>query len=130
MEIRPNITNIIDFRRTSAKARQTIKKAKKNSWRKFCQNLSADTPTKIVWNMLRKLNGKGTSSDIPLKMFDRPIHDDKIKAEILSRNLWNIIGREPGRISPDKESTLQDARDSPDEDGYNSRFSSRNSKIS
>ena len=54
--------------------------------------------------MLRKLSGKGTSSDIPLKDNDTSIYDDKRKAGILAENLWNTIGKEPANISPDRES--------------------------
>ena len=67
MERRPNLTNIIDYRRTSAKARQVVKMAKRESWRKFCSSLSAETPSKVIWNMIKKLNGKGALQDIPLK---------------------------------------------------------------
>ena len=123
MERRPTIGNIIEFRRTSAKARSVIKSAKKHSWRKFCHSLSAETPQKIVWNMLRKLSGKGTSSDIPLKDNDLSIYDDKRKTDILAENLWNTIGKEPANISPDKEETLQEARDSLMEGEINCRFS-------
>ena len=123
MERRPNITNIIDFRRLSAKDRQIIRSAKKDSWRRFCGKLSAETPTKVVWNMLRKLNGKGTSPDIPLKENNEKIHDNKKKAEVLADNLWNTIGKEPDNISPDREELLQEARDSPDEADFNCRFS-------
>ena len=47
----------------------------------------------------------------------------KRKAEVLADTLWNNIGKEPDHISPDKEEILQDARDSPEEEDFNSRFS-------
>ena len=73
--------------------------------------------------MLRKLNGKGTSPDIPLKENNEKIHDNKKKAEVLAENLWNTKGKEPDNISPDREELLQEARDSPDEADFNCRFS-------
>ena len=122
MERRPNMTNIIDFRRTSAKARQTVKMAKKDSWRRFCKSLSAETPSKVVWNMIKKLNGKGASQDIPLKENNRRVEEDRRKADILAENLWRTIGREPGNITPEREEELQAAREEPDEENYNTRF--------
>ena len=73
--------------------------------------------------MIKKLNGKGASHDILLKENDRLIKDDKKKADILAENLCGIIGKEPGGITPESEEKLQEARDSPEEDNYNCRFS-------
>ena len=122
MQRRPTTANIIEFRRLSAKARLTVKRSKRASWRKFCENLSVETPTKVVWNMIRKLNGKGAPSDIPLKENNILLSDENRKANILAENLWRTIGRTPHNISPNKEEILQNARDSLEEDNYNSRF--------
>ena len=56
MERRPTITNIIDYRRFAAKAKRCIKMAKRESWRKFCSTLTPETPSKVVWNMIKKIN--------------------------------------------------------------------------
>ena len=122
MERQPTQSNIIDFRRLSAKAKLTIRRAKRSSWRKFCENLTAETPKKVVWNLIRRLNGKGAPSDIPLEKYGKLISEDSEKANILAENLWDTIGRETGNISQEQSQTIQEAKDSPAEDSYNSRF--------
>ena len=41
-----------------AKARRTIKDAKRTSWRQYVNKLNSRTPIKKVWDMLRKVSGK------------------------------------------------------------------------
>ena len=128
MERRPTQANIIDFKRLSAKAKLTIRRAKRASWRNFCERLSADTPKKIVWNLIRKLNGKGATSDIPLEKYGKLISDDGEKANILAENLWETIGRETEDITPEQSQTIQEARTSSEEDEHNNRFTMKELK--
>ena len=41
-----------------AKARRTIKDAKRSSWRQYVNKLNSRTPVKKVWDMIRKISGK------------------------------------------------------------------------
>lgn len=41
-----------------AKARRTIRKCKRNSWREFISKLNSRSPIKKCWDMVRKINGK------------------------------------------------------------------------
>ena len=56
-ERRPTIANTIELRKSTAKAKRIIKKTKRETWRNFCNTLTAETPTKKVWDLVKKLNG-------------------------------------------------------------------------
>ena len=45
-----------------AKARRTIKDAKRSSWRQYVNKFNSRTPVKKVWDMLRKVSGKNKKS--------------------------------------------------------------------
>jgi hypothetical protein len=51
-----NLTNVKIFR---AKARRTIRQAKKKSWRSYVSKLNSRSSVKKVWDMVRKISGKG-----------------------------------------------------------------------
>ena len=124
MERRPTPSNVIEFRRLSAKAKRTIKNAKRESWRKFCRSLSADTPTGKVWKVLRSMNGKGnsTASEVPLEINCTPLPDAATKADILADNLWQVVGEESAAITPEEEDMLQAAKASTPDNHFNTRF--------
>ena len=46
-----------------AKARRTIKDAKRTSWRQYVNKLNSRTPVKKVWDMIRKVSGKNKKSE-------------------------------------------------------------------
>ena len=54
-----NLNNARLFR---AKARRTIKSAKRKSWRTYVSKLNYKTPIKKVWDMIRKISGKSKSA--------------------------------------------------------------------
>ena len=41
-----------------AKARKTIKTAKRTSWQQYISKLNSRTPAKKIWDMIRKITGK------------------------------------------------------------------------
>ena len=55
-----NLNNVRLFR---AKARRTIKSAKRKSWRTYILKLIYRTPIKKVWDMVRKISGKSKSAN-------------------------------------------------------------------
>lgn len=124
VERRPNPTNIIDFRRLSAKAKRIIKNAKRDSWRKFCKHLSADTPTGQVWRVIRSMNGKGSgaSSDVPLEINGTIMQNASTKADILADNLWHVVGEDSADISPEEVDMILEAKGSTSENNFNTRF--------
>ena len=46
-----------------AKARRTIKDAKRSSWLQYVNKLNSRTPVKKVWDMIRKVSGKNKKSE-------------------------------------------------------------------
>ena len=48
---------------TRAKARRTIKEAKRTSWRQYVNKLNSKTKVKKVWDMIRKVSGKNKKSE-------------------------------------------------------------------
>ena len=124
MERRPTPANVMDFRRLSGKAKRIIKNAKRESWRKFCKNLSAETPRGQVWKVIRNMNGKGSgaSSDVPLEINGLQLRNASAKANLLADKLANTIGVESPQIDPGEAQVIQSARVSAWEDRFNSRF--------
>ena len=58
----PTHENLNTYRNSRAKARRTIKSAKRKSWRTYVSNLNYKTPTKKVWDMVWKISGKSKSA--------------------------------------------------------------------
>ena len=58
----PTHENLNTYRNSRAKARRTIKSAKRKSWRTYVSNLNYKTTTKKVWDMVRKISGKSKSA--------------------------------------------------------------------
>lgn len=76
-----NITRIM-----RAKARRTIKIAKRTSWQKYVSKINSRTPMKKIWNMLRKINGKNKKSAYThIKTNDTSYETKKDIADILGK---------------------------------------------
>jgi hypothetical protein len=54
----PVQSSLENFRIAKAKARRAIRKAKRDSWRSYISKLNSNTPSKRVWDMVRKISGK------------------------------------------------------------------------
>ena len=54
----PNQSNLDTFRIFRAKARRTIKTCKRDSWRSYVSKLNNSTPSKKVWEMVKRISGK------------------------------------------------------------------------
>ena len=84
----PTSENILKYKQLRAKARYTIKNAKRNCWRQFCSNLNSKTSCKTVWKAIRRLKGKNSSSSIGhLLVDDHLITDKQSVANSLARCL-------------------------------------------
>ena len=60
----PTKTNLDNFRIFRAKARRTVSKSKKASWRQYVSKLNSRTSIKKTWDMIRKISGKHSHSPI------------------------------------------------------------------
>lgn len=62
----PTIDNLIEVKKTRAKARRTIREAKKKSWQEYVGQLNKDTPINNIWKAINRIKGNNRSSHIPL----------------------------------------------------------------
>ena len=60
----PTKANLEHFRIFRAKARRTVSKSKKASWRQYVSKLNSRTSTKKTWDMIRKISGKHSQNPI------------------------------------------------------------------
>ena len=78
----PTSENILKYKQLRAKARYTIKNAKRNCWRQFCSNLNSKTSCKTVWKAIRRLKGKNSSNSIGHLLVDD---------HLITNSLWPIV---------------------------------------
>ena len=61
---RPLHQNLENFRVFRAKASRTIRESKRKSWKQYVSRLNSRTSIKKVWDMVRKIQGKGKSTSV------------------------------------------------------------------
>ena len=59
------LSNNINYKKTRAKARHTIKHAQKQYWTDYCGGLNHDTKLSSVWRMAKSMAGNHSQSSIP-----------------------------------------------------------------
>ena len=127
MERRPTIQNIIEYKRYAAKAKRCIKKAKKETWRKFCNSITPETPTKEVWNMIRKMNGNSIPRNITLIEDNRIITDEESQAKTFADKIQEIGENAVNHpIIEEQKFWIQQAKYNNLGTEYNSRFTIEN----
>ena len=62
--LQPSAENLNNFKIHRAKTRRVIKTSKKTSWRNYVNKLKSSSKSKKVWDMIRKISGKNSSSPI------------------------------------------------------------------
>ena len=123
MERRPTIPNIIEYKRSVARAKRQIKTAKKETWKKFCSQLTPETPTTQVWNLIKKLNnGKITRNQV-LKINGIPINDEESQANIFAEKIEEITNNLPDPITERQKIIIEQAKVEQLNTAYNKRFS-------
>lgn len=63
-QINPTSENLESMKIFRAKARRTVRQAKKKSWQSYVSKLNSRSSVKKVWDMVRKISGKNKSSTI------------------------------------------------------------------
>ena len=74
MTLFPTNANLNTYMNSRAKARRTIKSAKRISFRTYVSKLNYKTPTKKVWDMVRKISGKTKTPTYQFKHFLLPFY--------------------------------------------------------
>ena len=81
----PTSSNIDRFRICRAKARRTMREAKRISWKNFVSKINSNTPSRRIWNMLHKIQGNDISQPVKhLKVNNNSITDTKEIANTLA----------------------------------------------
>ena len=62
--LRPTQENLSKFKIARAKARRTIKRSKRASWRQYVSKLNSRSSVKKTWDMIRKISGKNSSLNV------------------------------------------------------------------
>ena len=128
MERRPTTANIIEYKRFAAKAKRCIKMAKKEKWRKFCNTLTPETPCKVVWDMIKKINGNAIPNIIQLEEHGIPVYDNKAQASIIAEKLRETVSNPPIPATMEQKQVITDAKARNKNLNENSRFTMRELK--
>ena len=91
MRKKTTITNIIIYKRRQAIKRRIYKEARRQSWINYISTLTSRTPTKQVWEKIRKINGKYIPTPQPsLLVNDNYISDPTKVANIFAFHYTNL----------------------------------------
>ena len=111
-----------------AKARRTVRQAKKKSWQSYVSKLNSRSSIKKVWNMVRKISGKSKASSVNhLKKNNSEIASEKkdiadTLADTFSKNSSSShYSKEFQKIKHQKEKTKLNFK-SNNEEHYNKSF--------
>ena len=87
----PCLVNKITYKRALAKKKKIFKQARRESFIKYISELKYDSPLSLVWNRIRKLQGKFSPSPLPiLRVDDLLLSDAGDVAETFGRHFSNI----------------------------------------
>lgn len=88
----PTQTNLSAFRILRAKARFTIRQARKSSWMNYVSTINRSTHTTKVWDKVKKISGKHVSIGIPGIMENGSLQTS-------TENIANALGRHFSHVS-------------------------------
>ena len=87
----PCLVNKITYRRALAKQKKTFKQARRESFIKYINDLKYDSPLSLVWNRIRKLQGKFAPSPLPILRVDGILVSDAGEvAEAFGKHFANV----------------------------------------
>lgn len=87
----PTTQNLISFKKARARARWTRRKAKRESWKSFISTLNRNTPSKVVWDRIRKIKGDYRSFSVPLLQINGvPCNSLEEQANALGNHFHNV----------------------------------------
>ena len=120
--------NLENYRVFCAKARRTIRDSKRKSWKQYVSKLNSRTSIKKVWDMVRKIQGKGKSASANhLKKNITHVTSKKDIADTLTDNFSEKSSSEnysaKFRKIKDQEEKQKLKFTSDNTESYNSKFS-------
>lgn len=72
----------MEYKKLASEARKTIDKGKGKLWEKYCAMLDFKTPTKIIWNIIKKIKGKKVTKEYPVIHNDLPVSNINTKLNL------------------------------------------------
>jgi hypothetical protein len=82
----PNLENKLEYKRLQAISRKTIKANKRKSWHEYVNTLQSSTPLKKMWDKVKKIEGKRTSTINHLIKNNDEITNVKDMSNVLGEN--------------------------------------------
>jgi len=87
----PSQENLINYKRCQAQVKREVKAAKEASWRKFCSNITSDTPIAKLWGQIRKLQTPFTRKSQPFLMPNSILSDPASKVAALADHYEQVL---------------------------------------
>jgi ribonuclease HI/exonuclease III len=83
--------DFVKYKKKTALARKTIKEAKRNGWREFCEGINTKTPTQQIWNKVKSISNTKSFKSMPCLSKDGQIAISDIdKANMLARSFSKV----------------------------------------
>ena len=88
LKAHPTSPNIEQFRITRASCRRIMRQSQRSSWRSYVSKINSNTPSRRIWNMLHKIQGKNTRQPVKhLKVNNSIITNTKEIADTLGSTI-------------------------------------------
>ena len=102
LEANPTVENKINYNRTSAVAKRSLKTAKKQKWEQTCADLDLTKDGSKAWSLLNNLSGDKRKNPKPLTTEKGIIAEEQRKAEQFNRH-FAAVNRASKLTDQDKE---------------------------
>ena len=87
----PILVNKITYRRALARQKKIFKQARRESFIKYINELKSDSPLSLVWNRIRKLQGKFSPTPLPILKIEGILVSDTVEvAEAFGRHFASV----------------------------------------
>jgi ribonuclease HI len=87
----PSPAALIAFKHSEAKVKWKVKQAKRDSWKRFCNTVSSDTPLKLLWKRVKGLLTPFCRKSQPFISNNAVLSDAHSKVEALASYYENIL---------------------------------------
>jgi len=88
---RPSPAALIAFKRSEAKVKWEVKQAKRDSWKRFCNTVTSDTPLKVLWKRVKGLQTSYCHKSQPFISNNTVISDAHSKVEALASYYEDVL---------------------------------------
>lgn len=115
------------FRQARARARQTLKSARRDSWKSYISSITSRTPLNEVFNRVRKISGKFSPPPPPVLLHaGETVADPKIVADLFAEHFASVSRKDaaaPGALHRRTVESQDLSFTSPGGESYNVPFS-------